>query len=152
MNYIDLNGIPCELSFQPGAFDLPSKHVLVISKHQEKWLLTDHPMRGIEFPGGKLEAGESLTEAAVREVYEETGGVIVDLEWFAEYLVQGENPFCKTVFIAKVERLDSIELLETRGAVLITELEDVENFSFLMKDAGMQEIIKKVKLLGKWTD
>lgn len=152
MNYIDLNGIPCELSFLPGIFGCPSKHVLVVSKYQGKWLLTDHPKRGFEFPGGKVEPGESLAEAAVREVYEETGGVIGDLEWFAEYMVCSEKPFCKTVFIAAVERLDSIELLETRGAVLFAELDDLEKFSFLMKDAGMQEIIKKVKLLGKWKD
>ncbi|GKW46620.1 hypothetical protein NCCP2050_23120 [Planococcus sp. NCCP-2050] len=112
--------------------------------------MTDHPKRGIEFPGGKVEAGESLKAAAAREVYEETGGVAEKLEWFAEYVVYGQPSFCKTVFIAEVERIDSVKLMETKGAVLKEGLEVTEDFSFLMKDQGMLKIMEKVKELGKW--
>ncbi|WP_260107738.1 NUDIX domain-containing protein [Planococcus sp. 107-1] len=150
MIYTDLNGFRCELSFVPGSFDVPSRHVLVIAKYQGKWLMTDHPKRGIEFPGGKVEAGESLKAAAAREVYEETGGVAEKLEWFAEYVVYGQPSFCKTVFIAEVERIDSVKLMETKGAVLKEGLEVTEDFSFLMKDQGMLKIMEKVKELGKW--
>lgn len=152
MEYTDLNGYRCELSFQPGKFPVISRHVLVIAKFQGSWLLTDHSVRGLEFPGGKVEAGESLNAAAKREVYEETGAVLEKLEWFAEYMVYADKPFCKTVFLGTVSRLEKIELMETAGAVLAEDLALDERFSFLMRDSGMKEILEKVKLSGKWNN
>lgn len=152
MQYQDLNGYLCELSFENNSFPLESRHVLVICRYNGKWVLTRHNERGLEFPGGKVEAGESLQEAAKREVYEETGAHLKELEWFAEYVVYSEKPFCKTVFAGAVERVDKIPLLETEGIVLREELELDGKFSFLMKDAGMMKIIEKVKQLGKWDD
>ncbi|TAA69797.1 RNA deprotection pyrophosphohydrolase [Planococcus salinarum] len=150
MEYRDLNGYHCRLSFEPDAFRLASRHVLVIAKYKGKWLLTKHGERGLEFPGGKVEPGESLQEAAKREVYEETGGTVEGLKWFAEYMVQSERPFCKTVFTAKVSDIRKTELMETEGAVLVDVLKPDDTYSFLMKDDGMKEIVKRVKLDEKW--
>lgn len=152
MEYTDLNGCACRLSFERDAFQVESRHVLVIAKFNGKWLLTEHRERGLEFPGGKAEAGESLAEAAKREVYEETGGVIESLDWFAEYLVHSEPPFSKTVFTGTISSIDEIDLLETKGAVLVESLDVDGDFSFLMKDEGMKEIMERVKLDGKWED
>ena len=152
MQYQDLNGYPCELSFEKNSFPFESRHVLVICRYKGKWLLTRHNERGLEFPGGKVETGESLQNAAKREVYEETGALVKELEWFAEYMVYSAKPFCKTVFTGAVERVDNIPLLETQGIVLLKELELDDRFSFLMKDEGMRKIIEKVKQLGKWND
>jgi 8-oxo-dGTP diphosphatase len=71
--FLDKNGNKVELSFSEHAFDEPARHVLVICQYEGEWLLTKHKMRGFEFPGGKMEAGESLEDTAYREVYEETG-------------------------------------------------------------------------------
>ena len=152
MEYTDMNGCRCQLSFEPDAFDLESRHVLVIARWQDRWLLTDDKKRGLEFPGGKAELGESLREAATREVYEETGAVIEKLEWFAEYFVDSRPPFCKTVFLAEVTGIDEIELMETNGAVLAEELALDDSYSFLMKDEGMKSLLKQVKTNGKWND
>lgn len=152
MQYQDLNGYPCELSFEKNSFSLESRHVLVICQYNGKWVLTRHSARGLEFPGGKVEAGESLLGAAKREVYEETGAHVKELEWFAEYVVNSPKPFCKTVFAGAVEKVDKIPLLETEGIVLMEKLELGDEFSFLMKDAGMRTILEKVKQLGKWDD
>ncbi|WP_372868233.1 RNA deprotection pyrophosphohydrolase [Planomicrobium okeanokoites] len=152
MEYTDLNGFTCRLSFEKDAFQVESRHVLIIAKFKGKWLLTEHRERGLEFPGGKAEAGESLAEAAKREVYEETGAVIDELEWFAEYLVHSEPPFSKTVFTGTVVAVDEIDLMETNGAVLVDSLDLDSDFSFLMKDEGMKQIMERVKLDGKWDD
>lgn len=152
MQYQDLNGYLCELSFERNTFSLKSRHVLVICRYQGEWVLTRHNERGLEFPGGKVETGESLQEAAMREVYEETGARVKQLDWFAEYVIYSEKPFCKTVFVGAVDKVDTIPLLETQGIILLEELELDGRFSFLMKDAGMRKIIEKVKQLGKWDD
>ncbi len=46
----------------------------VTSKSESNcWLMVLNVKRGWEFPGGKIESGEKLEEAALRELYEETG-------------------------------------------------------------------------------
>ncbi|MGX9135663.1 RNA deprotection pyrophosphohydrolase [Rummeliibacillus sp. JY-2-4R] len=145
--YTDLNGNGCELSFKKNAFSISPKHVLVLAKFEGKWLLTEHPKRGVEFPGGKVEAGETLEEAAKREVMEETGVEITDIEWLATYMVQETIPFTKAVFTATVQSIDhNHPNKETNGAILMTEEEFLENrqLSFHMKDLGMKKILEKV--------
>jgi 8-oxo-dGTP diphosphatase len=156
INFQDLNGIQVELSFEKGLLPIKAMHVLVIAKFRGKWLLTKHPIRGIEFPGGKVEDNETLEEAAIREVLEETNVEINDIEWFAEYMVHDKNPFCKTVFIANVGYIhDKSTSFETDGALWLTtaELQNGENLSFHMKDQGMQAMLKKVNTYeGKWNN
>lgn len=145
--YTDLNGNGCELSFKKNAFSVVPKHVLILAKYEGKWLLTEHPERGFEFPGGKVEPRETLEEACIREVYEETGANLSNLEWLATYMVQEVVPFTKSVYTATVQSIDKNHpKMETNGAILMTEEELVENdqLSFHMKDLGMKKILEKV--------
>lgn len=156
VSFQDLNGYDVLLSFEQNNFSIPSRHVLIVVKHNGKWLLTKHPKRGLEFPGGKLEKGETLVEAAIRETKEETNVDIVKLEWLAEYMVLDNIPFCKTVYIAKVGYINEEGTsFETEGAFWLSseELTHSEYLSFHMKDDGMKAILKKVKEIeNKWND
>ncbi len=152
MKYRDLNGILCELTFTKHPRFIESNHVLVICRYNGQWVLTKHNERGIEFPGGKVEAEESLQQAAKRELYEETGVRIAQLEWYAAYIVYADPPFCKTVFVGKADQVEPINLMETQGLLLMDSLEITSDFSFLMKDKGMRMIVEKVRNDGKWND
>ena len=144
----DINGGRVELTFGENQFGMPARHVLVILKHNGKWLLTRHLIRGVEFPGGKAEHGETIEEAVIRETIEETGVTITDLVYFAEYVVRSNITFCKAVFTGKVAEIDEhLALYETEGAMWMTseELDQCEGLSFLMKNTGME-------ILRKWVE
>lgn len=146
--FTDLNGGRVELTFGENPIGLEARHVLVVCKHEGKWLLTRHTLRGIEFPGGKAEDGETIEAAAIRETFEETGVVISNLEKFAEYVVESKPTFCKAVFTATVEHIKENPVLhETEGLLWLDddELSSCQELSFHMKDEGMQ-------LIRKWVD
>ena len=52
------------------------KFVVIVSRYQNKWIFCKHKQRDTyEIPGGHREAGETILEAAKRELYEETGAI-----------------------------------------------------------------------------
>ena len=138
--FYDQNKNLVKLSFIKEEWSQEAKHVLVICQYKNQWLLTNHKQRGLEFPGGKKEKGESTIQTAYREVFEETGGVIEGLQWIAAYQVLGEEEtFVKDVFFAKIGQLNPQEdYHETMGPVLVSG--DImimrwhPSYSFIMKD------------------
>lgn len=146
--FIDENGCNVQLRFDKGPFEIEPKHVLVFVFCDGKWLCAINKKRGVEFPGGKVEPGETLEEAAIREVYEETAVHISDLKWFAYYVVHDRVPFCKAVFTGKVEKIDEfVEEHETLGTIWLTteELLKHPSLSFYMKDEGMKKMLQEVR-------
>ncbi|WP_113927208.1 RNA deprotection pyrophosphohydrolase [Bacillus sp. P14.5] len=137
--FLDYNGYEVELSLGTTDFPITPKHVLVIAFHKGEWLLTRHKTRGLEFPGGKVEKGETLQEAATRELYEETGGNASKLIRIGTYRVNQQKPFAKAIFFAKVDFLkDQEDYLETDGPQIwsgdLKSVKEDDQFSFVMKD------------------
>jgi 8-oxo-dGTP diphosphatase len=141
-----------QLSFQDHPFSKDPRHVFVICRYNNNWLLTKHKDRGLEFPGGKVEKGENAVEAAHREVMEETGGVIKTIRYIGQYYVAGKaGHVVKNVYFAEVERLDKQNTYyETDGPVLLEEIpENVKTnnqFSFIMKDDVLTNCLRKISL------
>ncbi|KMT60673.1 Low G+C gram positive nudix hydrolase YtkD [Listeria fleischmannii 1991] len=124
---------------------------LIIPLYEEKWLFTNHKVRGIEFPGGKGEGNETTIQAAIRELMEETGAYADTFHFIADYVVESaDRTFTKRVFFARIKGFQQQnDYLETNGPVLmkgeLAELVQQPEFSFFMRDSGMQEILKNLK-------
>ncbi len=151
IEFQDVNGNTVRLEFKKNAFSIPPRHVLVICRYKNKWLLTRHKKRGLEFPGGKAEDGETVEEAAVREVFEETGAVIHELRYLGEYEVStGKETFVKAIFYGEADAiLDRDSYCETEGPVLlegnILDLRRGPDFSFIMKDQVIEKSLRLIK-------
>ncbi|MFD1361420.1 RNA deprotection pyrophosphohydrolase [Lentibacillus salinarum] len=128
------------LSFADHPFSQSPKHVWVICRYKHKWLLTRHKERGLEFPGGKVEENEAARDAAIREVKEETGGIVETVQYIGQYLVVGKSEtIVKNVYFAEIGELAVQETYyETEGPCELTRIpRDVKHnkaYSFIMKD------------------
>ncbi|MCU0455476.1 MAG: NUDIX domain-containing protein [Bacteroidales bacterium] len=83
---------------------------VIAASFRGEWLFVKHRLRDTwEIPGGHIEEGESSSEAASRELTEETGALDFDLECVATYSVEKEG---KTgygrLYFAEVKRSGAI--------------------------------------------
>ncbi|WP_071460463.1 RNA deprotection pyrophosphohydrolase [Bacillus massilinigeriensis] len=145
--FIDKEGKKINFTYRENSFEREPEHVLVVCSYEGKWLLTKHKERGLEFPGGKREPGETLEEAACREVMEETGAILRKLSFVGEYKVTGSSAsFIKRIYHAEIQSLWSrSHYFETEGPVLrecnlLTERFG-EEYSFIMKDDVMKFVL-----------
>lgn len=155
IEFTDENGNKVMLSFSEETFENLAKHVLVICQYGDGWLLTKHKHRGLEFPGGKVEQGETLEEAARREVFEETGAILGELQNIGKYKVEDlTGSFVKAIFWGQVEKVEQSGIyFETNGPAIVRgdlgRLRFGEEYSFIMKDRVVEECLKVIELKQK---
>ena len=106
--------------------------VLVIDRKKEDW-------PGITFPGGHVEAGESFTEAVIREVKEETGLRITSPQmcgmknWV-------EDGIRYVVLFYKTEKFDGELISSEEGEVWWEDLKELPNLDLSLDMEDMLRI------------
>lgn len=97
----------------------PPKHIVsaaaIVVNESNEILLIRGPGRGWEMPGGQVEEGESLQNAAVRETKEESG-IDIEIIRFCGIFQNVDGSIVNTLFLARPiggEPIVTIESLET---------------------------------------
>lgn len=97
------------------------KYVVILSEYEGRILLSRHRERTTwECQGGHVESGEGPLEAAKRELYEESGAAVYDIEPLFDYWAgtEGmEDGAGGMVFCAKIHQLGELpesEIAEVR--------------------------------------
>jgi 8-oxo-dGTP diphosphatase len=108
---------------------------VIIAKTEGKWVFCRHRERDTyEVPGGHREPGETILEAARRELQEETGAVDFDIKPICVYSVKGKT---------KVNKADE----DTSYGMLYY----ADIFSFEDLHSEIAEILITDSLVENWT-
>ena len=106
--------------------------VLVIDRKKEDW-------PGITFPGGHVEAGESFTEAVIREVKEETGLRIASSQMcgMKDWVEEGIR---YVVLFYKTEKFEGDLIYSEEGEVWWENLKELPNLDLSLDMEDMLRI------------
>ena len=109
--------------FSPETMDPSSlTYVIIGAREGDKWIFVRHQDRSSwELPAGHIEKGESVNDAAIRELYEETGTTEGKLKAIHDYSVtiDGDTLFGRIYFAKVLSRgkLPESEITEVMLAV-----------------------------------
>lgn len=124
-----------EVKFYDNTDDNLLKFAVIISKANGKFVFCKHKERNTyEIPGGHREKGETVLEAAKRELKEETGAVDFTIKPVCVYSVKGKTRVN--------ENVDN----ETFGMLYVADI-----FSFEEIHSEIEKIIITDKLEYDWT-
>ncbi len=143
-----------EVKFHEKVADELLKFAVILAKTEGKWVFCKHKERDTyEMPGGHRESGESILEAAKRELVEETGAIEFDIKPICGYSVKGKTKVNKSDEDISFGMLYYAEIFSFGGIhseiekILITDTL-VENWTYpliqpkLLEEAGKRGFLK----------
>lgn len=139
-----------EVRFYDAVEDPLVKFAVIIARADGKWVFCKHRERStLEIPGGHREKGETVGEAAVRELKEETGAAEFSIRPVCVYSVvkdDAEESF-GGLYAAEIDSFEEELHSEIERIVLLEELPE-ENWTYpeiqpkLVEEAGRRGIFR----------
>lgn len=131
-----------EIRFYAADFaeDAALRFAVIAARYKGRWIFCKNKKRGWEIPGGHREAGETILEAAKRELFEETGAVKFSLTPVAAYSITDFG----MLYFAEVETLGDLPSFEIERIDFFTDPPDGLSFPVYPAHlARVQEFLKE---------